>query len=308
LGKTREEWEKIANRIDLAKAANWKNVEAMQEALGIVEQLVGELGAAKPPPPAPAPAPSGGGGGGGASSPAPAPAPAAAPAAPARNPSTSNTPAKAPEPSAAERAQRAAASIAVQNLTSGKKLTTTEAALLGMKAGGATPAARTATIQNATAAALRNLTSGRGASGVNAALLGIKPVTVPKPAPKPAPRLSIGGPNVQFRANGGMIIPKRMAVGGMVPKYFANGGGPLGSDIVPAMLTPGEFVVRRPAVQSIGPENLENMNRNGSLGGDVYNYSLSVNVKSESNPDQIARTVIDQIKRIDSQRIRGNRY
>ena len=305
LGKTREEWEKIANRIDLAKAANWKNVEAMQEALDIVEKLVAELGAAKPPPPPPpAPAPSGGGGGGRSSS--PAPAPTAAPTAPAKKPSTSN--AKAPTPSAADKAKQAAAGIAVQNLTSGKKLTTTEAALLGMKAGGATPAARTATIQNATASALRNLTSGRSVSGVNAALLGIKPVTVPRPAPKPAPRFSINSPNIHFRANGGMIIPKRMAVGGMVPKYFANGGSPLGSDIVPAMLTPGEFVVRRPAVQSIGPENLENMNRNGSLGGDVYNYSLSVNVKSESNPDQIARTVIDQIKRIDSQRIRGNRY
>jgi len=39
----------------------------------------------------------------------------------------------------------------------------------------------------------------------------------------------------------------------------------------------------------------------------VYNYSLSVNVKSESSPDDIARTVMTQIKRIDSQRIKTQR-
>jgi hypothetical protein len=80
------------------------------------------------------------------------------------------------------------------------------------------------------------------------------------------------------------------------------------TDSIPAMLTPGEFVVRRSAVENFGVDNLEKINDGTYNDGSVYNYNLSVNVKSESNPDQIARTVIDQIKRIDSQRIRGNRY
>jgi hypothetical protein len=55
-------------------------------------------------------------------------------------------------------------------------------------------------------------------------------------------------------------------------------------------------------------ENLEQINSGKYSDGSVYNYNLAVNVKSDSNPDQIARTVIDQIKRVDSQRIRGNRF
>jgi hypothetical protein len=124
-------------------------------------------------------------------------------------------------------------------------------------------------------------------------------------------------------AVGGPAFPRRMSVGGMA-KFregglipYKMGGGKmeemldfpsLGSDTIPAMLTPGEFVIRRPAAREIGVDNLEKLNRNGTMGGDVYNYNLEVNVRSESNPDRIARTVIEQIKRVDSQRIRGNRY
>jgi hypothetical protein len=43
-------------------------------------------------------------------------------------------------------------------------------------------------------------------------------------------------------------------------------------------------------------------------GESVYNYSVNVNVKSDANPDQIARSVMTQIKQIDSQRIRSNRF
>jgi len=74
------------------------------------------------------------------------------------------------------------------------------------------------------------------------------------------------------------------------------------------MLTPGEYVVRKSAVENFGVDNLEKINNGTYDSSSMYNYNLSINVKSESNPDQIARTVIDQIKRIDSQRIRGNRY
>ena len=95
--------------------------------------------------------------------------------------------------------------------------------------------------------------------------------------------------------------------GGMVPKYFAAGGFARGADTVPAMLTPGEFVMSKYAVNQHGVENLKAMNNGESVGGSVYTYNLSVNVKSDANPNEIARTVMTQIKQIDSQRLRGIR-
>jgi len=117
--------------------------------------------------------------------------------------------------------------------------------------------------------------------------------------------MAVGG-TVPYRGKGGSST--RMSMGGVVPSYMAMGGKPLGSDLVPAMLTPGEFVVRRPAVSSYGVDKLENINRGTHSDGSVYNYNLAVNVKSDSNPEQIANTVMREIKRIDSQRIRNNRY
>jgi hypothetical protein len=73
------------------------------------------------------------------------------------------------------------------------------------------------------------------------------------------------------------------------------------------MLTPGEFVVRRPAVRGFGVENLEKINNGTYGGGSVYNYNLAVNVKSDADPNRIAQTVMSQIKRVDAQRVRGNR-
>lgn len=46
-------------------------------------------------------------------------------------------------------------------------------------------------------------------------------------------------------------------------QQFANGGMPKGTDTVPAMLTPGEFVVNKAAAQQIGYDNLNHMNKSG---------------------------------------------
>ncbi len=104
----------------------------------------------------------------------------------------------------------------------------------------------------------------------------------------------------------------RYAMGGMVGSYLAGGGfgmKAVGTDIVPAMLTPGEFVVTKYGVQNYGVDNLRAINSGNktSDSNSVYNYSLTVNAKSDASPDEIARTVISQIKQIDGQRIRGNR-
>ena len=90
--------------------------------------------------------------------------------------------------------------------------------------------------------------------------------------------------------------------------YWANGGLiPRGTDTVPAMLTPGEFVMSKYAVQSHGADKLNAINNGSSVGDSVYNYSINVNVTSDSNPDEIARAVMTQIKSIDSQKMRGVR-
>jgi len=109
--------------------------------------------------------------------------------------------------------------------------------------------------------------------------------------------------------NSGKDYPtwKGYATGGLVSSKFAQNKFKMGTDTVPAMLTPGEFVMNKFAVQSHGVGKMQAMNNGQAAGDSVYNYSISVNVKSESNPDEIARTVIAQIKSVDAQKMRGVR-
>jgi len=51
------------------------------------------------------------------------------------------------------------------------------------------------------------------------------------------------------------------AVGGTVPQYMASGGRSRGMDTVPAMLAPGEFVMRRQAVRKFGASLFSQLNR-----------------------------------------------
>ena len=116
-------------------------------------------------------------------------------------------------------------------------------------------------------------------------------------------------------------------------KGKAFGGIVAGSgmtDKVPTLLTPGEFIVNKNATKKFGPL-LDSINESkypssllhGSgptvLGvsnnavnnnsSSVYNYSLNIDASGGSaNPNDIARIVIGQIKALDAQRIRGNRY
>jgi hypothetical protein len=63
-----------------------------------------------------------------------------------------------------------------------------------------------------------------------------------------------GGLATNKFAMGGLVSPKYFAMGGLVsPKYFADGGMAQGTDTVPAMLTPGEFVVNKKATDMYGP-------------------------------------------------------
>lgn len=107
------------------------------------------------------------------------------------------------------------------------------------------------------------------------------------------------------------VGPIMMASGGMVPQYFTNGGSPfaIGTDTVPSMLTPGEFVMTRYAVDNFGADKLNSINSGTYSGESVYNYNLSVNMSgSNLNADDVARTVMTQIRQVNSQQLRGNSF
>jgi TP901 family phage tail tape measure protein len=126
------------------------------------------------------------------------------------------------------------------------------------------------------------------------------------------PTITIGGAPAGYRPGG-------LSSGGLVPKYFAAGGFARGTDTVPAMLTPGEFVVRKFAVDKFGLNNLKSIN-NGTFNpgnnvssvnnnsNSVYNYGVTVNVSSSNaSTDDITRAVMTQIRNIDNQRVRRQR-
>lgn len=104
---------------------------------------------------------------------------------------------------------------------------------------------------------------------------------------------------------GSQIAPILKSMG-----YFADGGFiPKGTDTVPAMLTPGEFVMTKYAVEDFGVDKLKSINSGTYSGDSVYNYNLSVNTSgSNINADDIAKTVMMQIKQVNSQKLRGNSF
>jgi TP901 family phage tail tape measure protein len=143
----------------------------------------------------------------------------------------------------------------------------------------------------------------------------------------------MGGGKVNRYAMGGNVnykgstepAPVRMSIGNLVP-------GLGNTDRVPALLTPGEFVVRKSVAQ-------ENLGLLQALNGDVFpgmkggmganaimapitntvmegsttlynnNYSVNVNVGgTNSTADEVANVVIRKIKGMNDRGIRGNRY
>jgi hypothetical protein len=104
---------------------------------------------------------------------------------------------------------------------------------------------------------------------------GAPQVSVPEPATLPTAE-AFGGGLIDFKtmlaASGGQVDSKL----GIFAQLFGSGGfagllnsvpgvvsGPKGIDKVPAMLTDGEFVMSRGAVQKFGVSNLEAMNASG---------------------------------------------
>lgn len=91
----------------------------------------------------------------------------------------------------------------------------------------------------------------------------------------------------------GIPYPK----GASSPIKFAKGGIVPGSgnrDTVPAVLTPGEYVVRKQAVNAIGADNLHKMVEGYAVGGEVKQKAM------ELYPDVPANTIAKEAKRFGS--------
>lgn len=105
-------------------------------------------------------------------------------------------------------------------------------------------------------------------------------------------QIALGEPGFGFTPYGGQQgssydeISKRnlsTSFGNKTIKKFASGGMAMGTDTVPAMLTPGEYVINRDSAQKFGMHNLDKINRYAT-GGEV----------TSSGPPNLPRYV-DQI-------------
>ena len=160
-------------------------------------------------------------------------------------------------------------------------------------------------------------------NAVDSALASIRSARRPYAFGGNVKRMAMGG-NVNYKGST-EPAPVRMAIGNLVP-------GLGNTDRVPALLTPGEFVVRK----SVAKENLgllQAMNGDvfpgmkGGIGANtimapitntvmegsttLYNNSYSVNVNvagTNSSADEVANVVIRKIKGMNDRGIRGSRY
>lgn len=118
--------------------------------------------------------------------------------------------------------------------------------------------------------------------------------------------------------------PTMMNYGGMMKKYAYGSMVPgMGmTDKVPALLTPGEFVIRKPVAETYGPmlsalnsQVFPKMNLSSSMPslesneneGNVYNYQVSVALNgSNLDPNDVANVVMQKIKMSESRNLRSN--
>ena len=131
------------------------------------------------------------------------------------------------------------------------------------------------------------------------------------------------GGNVGYRGSTEAPPALKMARGSIVP-------GLGNTDRVPALLTPGEFVVRKsvaqanmPLLKALNSDVFPSMSLNSPEvaptvtsststilnNTPVYNYSISVNVpNTTASPDEIANVVVSRIRRSMDTNIRSNKY
>ena len=85
------------------------------------------------------------------------------------------------------------------------------------------------------------------------------------------------------------------AMGGIIPEYHSKGLGvgfmSRGTDTVPAMLTPGEYVLRKKAVDSLGTNFLNNLNKYGVNALQTMNKSTIINNVYNTNNAKISQNI-----------------
>lgn len=119
-----------------------------------------------------------------------------------------------------------------------------------------------------------------------------------------------GGKSVLSQATGGVLS----STGGLVKSRYAATGDmvafrPRGSDTVPYMLTPGEFIVNAPAAQSVGRDFLNRVNRGEAPGGSMHtSYDISLTIKNDAPLDEefVKRKLVPMfIKEVEFQSTHG---
>ena len=326
LGKTRDAWEAIKNQVDLAMIKSAQFVESMQLALNVQKNLIqayndqkpsgndpsiaAVVGATSEPEPTPTSSPTP------TSTPEPTPDPTPKPTGnpqPSSTPKPSGTPYPSSTPAPTGTPTPSATPVPTPKATTtptpafnplgGSKVTpTVSVPSVGWNLGVNKPVTNVITtitkpatiavkaVSTAAVAAAKSVAT--GVSNVASAIKNV--VTKPVSTIKNALGKIFGG----FGMSTGGIVP---------PRYFASGGFARGTDTVPAMLTPGEFIMSKYAVDTHGVDTLRAMNNGKSAGGAVYNntYTLTVNAKTNANPNEIAQAVMSTIKRVDDRRIKG---
>ena len=105
----------------------------------------------------------------------------------------------------------------------------------------------------------------------------------------------IGGGGKLF-AEGGLVSARHLQTGGFLFE-------PVGTDSIPAMLSPGEFIVSKPAVDRIGTPALQSINAGQSPTGGGQSLVFNVNINASTTLDansirsQVVPIMIETIKR-----------
>ena len=103
--------------------------------------------------------------------------------------------------------------------------------------------------------------------------------------------------SVSGGGGGGKKKGKRKQFGGIIPEYHSDGDvigvdwTPRGTDTVPTMLTPGEYVLRKKAVESLGLNFLNNLNKYGNKALQSSSGQTIINNVYNTNNAKISQNI-----------------
>lgn len=103
--------------------------------------------------------------------------------------------------------------------------------------------------------------------------------------------------NSTLKNNGPLLGGVPRAFGGIIPEYHSQGlpvginWQSRGTDTVPTMLTPGEYVLRKKAVDSLGTNFLNNLNKYGVNALQTMNKSTIINNVYNTNNAKISQNI-----------------